>query len=262
MHDRIVMTNNLLNFVGLVEALTNKPERVDRMGLVFGPWGLGKTTSMEWVYANRRCAYSRAWAPWSRSPSMMCEDLLRSFRVEAAGTLKKDLRELIQVAKKFRMPLFIDEADRVVRKTLLIEIVRDIHDAARIPVILIGQENIHNMLQRKDLGQVYSRISEIMEFRPLDVESIQTISQDLCGLKCSPEVGAFIQEATLGDFRLLNGLLVRAEKMCVYNGAQDLTMRIAREAAKKDQGGEEPGRIARFRAASSKDETRTEAAAG
>ena len=239
MKDKIVITANMSDFVALVEALISKPERLDRIGLIYGRWGSGKTTTMEWYYANNSCFYVRAMAAWSRSPTMMVEDILRSYRVEARGRLKQDIRELVRAAKKQRLPLFVDEADRVVRKSLLIETIRDIHDLAKIPIIIVGQENIVNLLQRRDLGQVFSRITEIVEFKELSAQDIQRITKELCDLECDLKVASFIKNITLGDFRLVNALLTRAENLCGFNKMSEITITIAKEAASALPGPDE-----------------------
>ena len=231
MKDKIVITTNITNFVSLVEALTEKPGRMDRMGLVYGKWGLGKTRTLEWYYSNNLCFHVRAMAAWCRSVNMMIEDLLSCYRVEARGRFKQDIRELVKTAKKHRHPLFIDEADRVVRKSILIETIRDVHDLTKIPVILIGQENIVSLLQRQDLGQVFSRITEIVEYKELSAQDIQRISKELCDLESDPKVASFIRNITLGDFRLVNALLIKAEGLCAFNKTTEITMSIAREAA-------------------------------
>jgi len=229
--DKIVLTANMSDFVAMVEALILKPERQDRMGLAYGRWGSGKTTTLEWYYTNNSCFYVRAMAAWSRSVTMMIEDILRAYRVEARGRFKSDIRELVRAAKKQRLPLFIDESDRIVRKSLLIETIRDVHDLAKIPIILIGQENIVNLLQRRDLGQVFSRITEIVEFRELSAQDIQRIAKELCDLECDLKVASFIKNITLGDFRLANALLTRAENLCGLNKLSEITITIAKEAA-------------------------------
>jgi len=231
MKDKIVVTDNMARFVAGVEALINKPERLDRMGLIYGKWGLGKTTTMQWYYTNNPSFYRRSMAAWTRSPNMMLEDLLRAYRVEARGRFKSDIRELIRVAKRHRLPLFIDEADRVVRKSILIETIRDIHDLTRIPIILIGQEHIVNLLQRRDLGQVFSRITEVVEFEELNITDIQNISRELCDLECSSKVAAYIHTVTIGDFRLLNAFLTRAENLCAFNKTSEITLSIAKAAS-------------------------------
>lgn len=230
--NKIVVTENISKLVAMFQSLKNKAERVERVGLGFAPPGYGKSTAVEYVYTHNPSYYVRASAAWSKSVNMMVEDILRCYRVEARGRLKWDLRELILIVKKKRVPLFIDEADRVVKKSILIEIIRDIHDLTRVPIILIGGENILNLLQRKELAPVFSRITEVVEFRPLSEQSIQDISEELCDLECNLKVASLVRTVTLGDFRLVNAFLTKAETLCTLNKTNEISLAIAKEASK------------------------------
>ena len=46
MNKTFVRTNNVKNFIGLVENLVNKPKNIPKMGLVYGESGLGKTQTL------------------------------------------------------------------------------------------------------------------------------------------------------------------------------------------------------------------------
>lgn len=231
MKDRIIMTQNLVKAVELVEKLKNRPKRSDCLGLIFGRWGLGKSTAIEWLFTNIECFYVRALEVWGRSVNMMVESLLAAYRVEPMGRLKSDLPELSRTIKKHGHPLFIDEADRLARKTSLIETVRDLHDVCRVPIILVGSENIINLLQRRDLGPVFSRVSAICQFQELTTKDIEHIALELCGLQCGSKVASYIRTVTLGDFRLVNSLLVRAEELCTLNSSTEISMSIAKEGS-------------------------------
>ena len=102
---------------------------------------------------------------------------------------------------------------------------------ARIPIILVGSENLINLLQRHDLGHVYSRVTETVEFRDLSSADVERVSTELCDLQCNPKVATYIQIVTLGDFRLLNAFLIRAEEICSFNKSSEITMQIAKQAA-------------------------------
>jgi Holliday junction resolvasome RuvABC ATP-dependent DNA helicase subunit len=231
MKDKISQTSNIRNCVSKVEDLKNRPKRSDCLGLFYGRWGLGKSTLIEFIYTNIRCFYVRAMEAWLRSTNMMIEDILRAYHVEPKGRIKSDLPELVRAIKKHGHPLFIDEADRVVRKLTLIEIIRDIHDLAKTPIILVGGEHIINLLQRRDLGPVFSRITSIYEFKELTTQDIQHVSMELCGLECNSKVANYVRTVTLGDFRLLNALLIRAEGLCSLNKKTEITPAIAKEAS-------------------------------
>jgi len=236
MKDQIVPTENLRGFAGVAEALIAKSERLDRLGLIFGKWGLGKSTSLQWYYSNHPCFYARALAAWQRSPNMMVEDLLSTYRVEARGRLKLDVRELVRVVKKRGDPLILDEADYVIRRAILIETIRDVADLAHVPVILIAGEDAMNLLGRHDLAHVLSRITAKYEFKELSVRDIQRAAQELCGLAVDEKVGSFIRKVCLGDFRLLNAFLLRAEELCFFNQTSEITASIAKTAAESATG--------------------------
>jgi len=50
-------------------------------------------------------------------------------------------------------------------------------------------------------------------------------------LQCSAKVATFIRTVTLGDFRLLDALLIRAEDICVFNKCSEITLQIAKQAS-------------------------------
>lgn len=49
MNKIFVKTQNVKNFIGLVENLQNKPKNIPKMGLVYGEPGLGKSQTALWL---------------------------------------------------------------------------------------------------------------------------------------------------------------------------------------------------------------------
>lgn len=60
MNKTFVRTNNVKNFIGLVENLVNKPKNIPKMGLVYGEPGLGKTQTALWLACKYDGIYLRA----------------------------------------------------------------------------------------------------------------------------------------------------------------------------------------------------------
>lgn len=54
-----VKTNNVKNFIGLVENLQNKPKNIPKMGLVYGEPGLGKSQTALWLARKYNGIYLR-----------------------------------------------------------------------------------------------------------------------------------------------------------------------------------------------------------
>jgi len=231
MKDRIVILENLSKFLIMMKSMVSKSARDALIALVYGRYGSGKSTDIEYYVAHFPSFYVRAFAAWSLC--MMLEDCLRAYRVEPRGRMKQDLRELVRVMKKHGVPFIIDEADRVVRKTILIETIRDIADLTKVPVILVGQNEIYSSLQRSNLGNFFSRVSEILEFTPLSVNDISMIARELCDLKCNQEAATLIRTLTLGDFRLVNTLLQKLEELCHLNAKNEITIGMIKEVARR-----------------------------
>ena len=60
MNKIFVKTQNVKNFIGLVENLINKPKNIPKMGLVYGEPGLGKSQTALWLACKYDGIYLRA----------------------------------------------------------------------------------------------------------------------------------------------------------------------------------------------------------
>ncbi len=60
MNKVFVKTQNVKNFIGMVENLQNKPKNIPKMGLVYGELGLGKSQTALWLACKYDAIYFRA----------------------------------------------------------------------------------------------------------------------------------------------------------------------------------------------------------
>lgn len=90
-----------------------------------------------------------------------------------------------------RRPLIVDEADRLVDRGM-IELVRELHESAQCPVILIGEERLpHKLLA---FERVHNRVLDWMQAQPCDLDDTRTLAKAFC-----PHVS--IDEALLDHIR-------------------------------------------------------------
>ena len=54
MNKTFVKTQNVRNFIGLIENLHNKPKNIPKMALVYGEPGLGKSQTALWLGRNSK----------------------------------------------------------------------------------------------------------------------------------------------------------------------------------------------------------------
>jgi len=59
MNRTFVKTQNVKNFIGLVENLLNKPKNIPKMGLIYGEPGLGKSQTSLWLACKYDAIYLR-----------------------------------------------------------------------------------------------------------------------------------------------------------------------------------------------------------
>jgi DNA transposition AAA+ family ATPase len=137
-----------------------------------------------------------------------------------------------QVLQPIRL-VIIDEADRL--KISSLEAVRDLFDRQSIGMILIGMPGIEKRMSR--YPQLYSRIGFVHEFNPLSAQEIRQLLEQgwrppttqLLGKIDSEAVTSLIR-ITGGNFRLLQRLLVQAERILKINQLDTVTRQAVESA--------------------------------
>jgi hypothetical protein len=129
--------------------------------------------------------------------------------------------------------IIIDEADRL--KISSLEAVRDLFDRQPTGLILIGMPGIEKRMSR--YPQFYSRIGFVHEFKPLSAQEIRQLLENgwrppatRLLEKIEPEAVASLIRLTGGNFRLLQRLLVQAERILKINQLETLTRQAVESA--------------------------------
>lgn len=119
-----------------------------QLALLHGPSGYGKSVAAAHVAAMFRAAYIEAKSIWTQRTLLEAIAVeLGIARLERTGP--KLLAQIVNHLTNDPVPLIIDEMDHLVKKQS-VEIIRDIHDAARIPILMIGEEELPAKLKEWD----------------------------------------------------------------------------------------------------------------
>ncbi|MGE4321785.1 MAG: AAA family ATPase [Sphingobium sp.] len=138
-----------------------------RMGLFHGFSGYGKTVAAGFVSARTNAAYVQAQSVWSqRSLLEAIAEELGITRLEK--TAPKILRQIIDQLNHEPRHLIIDEMDHLVHKRS-VEIIRDIHDATQIAILMIGEEEAASSSCPKAFTE--SSAATCQRFRPATPKS-------------------------------------------------------------------------------------------
>jgi DNA transposition AAA+ family ATPase len=216
MKSKIVLVNNVARMAEAGEALLRRPSGMPGMGLVEGETGYGKSTALTW-YANRpnvNAVYVRALASWT--PASMMESILRKLGREPRGSCARMMNDIIEILALSQRPLFVDEADYLVDSKRMTESLRDLHDMATVPVVLIGMGGIGERLSHRK--QLTGRIMQHVRFEPLNDEDAQKLATELTDVTVKPDLVAQLNKNANGSARLLVVGLARIEQFAKARG--------------------------------------------
>lgn len=213
MKSRIVKVKNIFKLSEASQALLTRAPGTPGIGVIDGPAGYGKTKATTWLSMQVPCIHVRALALWT--PSAMLCDMLAELRLPDGGSCAQMIRRLVNGLTPGHT-IFIDEADYIARSTRLVETLRDLHDIALCPVILIGEEELLTKLAH--LRRFTSRVAQHVTFEALDLDDTRVLARELCEVEIKPDLVERIHVTTGGNIRNIVVSLQNAEQRARARG--------------------------------------------
>lgn len=210
MRDIIIETESTTRFDEAVDAAVDAGRGASGFVLAYGQAGRGKSVAADRYYYQRGGAYVRVWEGWSQSAFL--QRLLFELRQRNGdmprfrGNRCKEM--IVDFLDKKRVPLFIDEADRL--DIARIEDLRDIIEITGVPVILIGEDGLTGLLSER--RRIWSRVVDEVKFAALSAAEVALYAMQAAGLKIPAELCASITKKAEGDFRLVRNMVLLLEK--------------------------------------------------
>lgn len=212
------VTARTKNILAAYDAYQNIEEAaadgIPAMGMFSGPAGMGKTTAGAWLFTQAdgilvRCLRADTLGTFLER---LAQDLGLETRQRRADMITFVVHELAKTGK----PLFIDEADYICDKDQVLETIRDLYDLANVPIILIGYDKLPRKIKR--LPQLFSRISQHVEFKPADFDDIQIMASDLVEhTVVQDDLLNDLLKASKGNFRDITVALGKIERFALSN---------------------------------------------
>lgn len=227
MNVKFFKTRNAMNAQRSIESLTSRDRSLPGLGLWYGRWGLGKSSVANWIYSILPVFYiciERLWRP-RRMLEEFCETLGLGSPQYRLDRLSDQVAEGL---RKWNQPVLIDEADYLLKNSIMLDVLRDLHDKTGTPFILIGMEKLHSDLQR--FGQFFSRIlpAAIVEFSPIGPGEVGLIAREWTGLTIDDEAADLFCQLVEGDFRYIVGYLLSFERACATNKAKEINVPLVK----------------------------------
>lgn len=219
-----VKTNNVKNFIGLVENLNSKPKNIPKMGVVYGEPGLGKSQTALWLACKYDGVYLRA--SNLMTGRWLLEELVKELDEIPRYLTSDNFNLVVKKLKQKPQLIIIDEIDYLMNNYKTIETLRDIHDETDCPVIFVGMGLAHRKLER--YKHLFDRFSEIIKFETFGVNDIAQIINQLSEVKYTPDSIEYIHKK-YNRFRQIVQLINQLEILAKENNFEEITMEVIRQ---------------------------------
>lgn len=224
MNKIFVKTQNVKNFIGLVENLINKPKNIPKMGLVYGKPGLGKSQTALWLACKYDGIYLRA--SNLMTGRWLLEEMVKELDEIPRFLTSDNFNIIVKKLKQNPQVIFIDEIDYLMNNYKTIETLRDIHDETGCPIIFIGMCLAHRKLER--YKHLYDRFSEILKFETFGVNDLSQIINQLSEVTFTPDAIEYIH-SKYNRFRQIVQLINQIEIIAKDNSFTEITKEIAEQ---------------------------------
>ena len=221
MNKIFVKTQNVKNFIGLVENLINKPKNISKMGLVYGEPGLGKSQTALWLACKYDGIYIRA--SNLMTGRWLLEEMVKELDEIPRFLTSDNFNIVVKKLKQNPQVIFIDEIDYLMNNYKSIETLRDIHDETGCPIIFIGMGLAHRKLER--YKHLYDRFSEILKFETFGVNDLSQIIGQLSEIPFAPDAIEYIH-SKFNRFRQIIQLINQMEIFAKDNILAEITKEI------------------------------------
>ena len=221
MNKIFVKTQNVKNFIGLVENLINKPKNIPKVGLVYGEPGLGKSQTALWLSCKYDGIYLRA--SNLMTGRWLLEEMVKELDEIPRFLTSDNFNIVVKKLKQKQQMIFIDEIDYLMNNYKTIETLRDIHDETGCPIIFIGMSLVHRKLER--YKHLYDRFSEILKFETFGVNDLSQIIGQLSEIIFTPDAIKYIH-SKYNRFRQIVQLINQMETFTKDNNLTEITKEI------------------------------------
>jgi len=199
--------SNVTRFMDATRTVERRGAREASWMLAEGEPGYGKTRTLQWYAVPRTPVFLRAKAGWT--PHWLLTDLAAVLNVTPARSTEKLFNAVLPELLVRQCALVVDEIDHAARDVRVLETLRDLTDAAEIPLIAGGMKGARGLMKR--FPQIYSRVADIVTFGPASVSDVGAICATLSEVKIAGDLAAEVQKRTAGRLREVMNAIARIE---------------------------------------------------
>ncbi|MCM0018536.1 MAG: hypothetical protein NBV67_00930 [Tagaea sp.] len=215
-----------------IKAVENRAAPEAAVVVVEGLAGLGKThTGLGYALQND-LPFVRIQA--ATTPHWVLTDWVTELKEKPAHSCETLHNQLVQLLAKNPRPVIFDEIEHAVTIAKVIDSIRGVIDAVECPVVFMGREFVGQKLKRH--SAVWSRVSNVVRFRPLDKTDMALLLKDRAKLSADDALIDRMIRDTEGRIRLALGAVAEIERFARRAGKKAVTAAelAGRELVKAD----------------------------
>ena len=195
----IAPVKNISRFSSAMEAVAANEHRDERMVLIHGATGVGKSTALAYFMNRFNAVYAEASPPGRLA--RCCAPSSPPPGIYPRGRAADMERQIVDEMMGEGRPLFIDEMDYLFlpgSKTSLrmLETLHSIHDKSRMPVVMVGMDKIDRKLKLRE--QIARRIDQWVLFSDLDRDDARAVADHLSEVHIENDLLDLLYAATQG----------------------------------------------------------------
>ena len=173
MSNKIIALKNIEVLVNAVHYVINSPAHLPKMVTFSGPSGFGKSFASAYTMNKYDCSYVEIGASWGLSH--LLDNILKELGgITKEKTIAKKMEVVIENLITANKPLILDEFDHMIKPRSL-EIIRELHDQAGIPIILIGEELLPKKLEETE--RFHNRVLKWVKAEPVSLEDARHLTK-------------------------------------------------------------------------------------
>lgn len=199
------------------------------MAMVTGPAGRGKSESARKYAVNSSAVYI---PPMNvNSPLSVLQEITIDLAKLKPGRVSSCLEVISSEMLRMRRIIIIDEADLLQMRVL--EMLRNINERYGCPILLIGEDNLNNKINRE--RRLSSRIRRSMAFNPITQPDIVVFFRKSLEKNIDASVAAIIHKYSQGDWRPVLKIAADIERAIEASGIQDIPEGLVKDIINAEQ---------------------------
>ena len=171
LYNSIAALPNVAALSRLVEQVEHRGASLPGMACFYGPSGWGKSTAAAYAANAHDCHVVQMKSAWKAGK--LVRAIAAELSIKPAYTIGDIVDQIAESLARSGRTLMIDEADNAATNGM-IEIIRDIYESSQVGVILIGEENLPQTLQRWE--RVHGRMLDWVAAKPGSAQDLDLLA--------------------------------------------------------------------------------------